>query len=166
MACKRHCYFCTYTWGGDLKITGIIFLKWFIRFYTITTLVSFKVLSFWLDTLVPMFSPLLKTFLELFSADVVQDLQHFLFHFTDINKTLPFHPVFHRREQEKVAWHNVRWIWRIRFNRHVVFCQKLLHTHKAVWAGALSWWRNQSLVLHISGRFFRTISRNLFNTFK
>jgi len=30
----------------DPKITRIIFLKWFIRFYTITTLVSFKVLSF------------------------------------------------------------------------------------------------------------------------
>jgi hypothetical protein len=31
---------------GDPKITGIIFFKWFIRFYTITTLVSFEVLSF------------------------------------------------------------------------------------------------------------------------
>jgi len=31
---------------GDPKITGVIFLKWSIRFYTITTLVSFKVLSF------------------------------------------------------------------------------------------------------------------------
>jgi len=31
---------------GDPKITGIIFLKWSIRFYTITTLVSFKVLFF------------------------------------------------------------------------------------------------------------------------
>jgi len=41
-----------HTWGGP-KITGIIFFKWFIRFYTITTLVSFIVLSFWLDTLVP-----------------------------------------------------------------------------------------------------------------
>ena len=34
------------TTRGDPKITGIIFLKWSIRFYTITTLVSFKVLSF------------------------------------------------------------------------------------------------------------------------
>jgi len=34
-----------YEWG-DPKIAGIIFLKWFIRFYTITILVSFKVLSF------------------------------------------------------------------------------------------------------------------------
>ena len=39
-----------YEWG-DPKIAGIIFLKWFIRFYTITTPVSFKVLSFWLNTL-------------------------------------------------------------------------------------------------------------------
>ena len=54
--------------SGDPKITGIIFLNWFIRFYTITTLVSFKVLSFSLDTLVPTFYPLLKTFLELFSV--------------------------------------------------------------------------------------------------
>jgi len=36
--------------------------------------VSFKVLSFWLDTLVLKFFPLLNTFLELFRADVVQDL--------------------------------------------------------------------------------------------
>jgi len=31
---------------GDPKITGFIFFKWFISFYTTTTLVSFKVLSF------------------------------------------------------------------------------------------------------------------------
>ena len=31
---------------GVPKITGLIFLKWVIIFYTITTLVSFKVLSF------------------------------------------------------------------------------------------------------------------------
>ena len=111
------------------------FLKWFIRFYTVRTLVSFKVLSFWLDILVPTFSPLLKTFLELFSADVVQDLQHFLFHFGDISKMFPFHLAFHTREQEKVARHKVGWIGRMRANRHVVFCQKLLHTQGHVGRG-------------------------------
>ena len=119
----------------DPKITGIIFLIWFIRFYTITTLVSFKVLSFWLDTLVPTSFPLLKTFLELFRADVVQDLQRFLFHFGDISKTFPFHLAFHTREQEKVAWRKVGWIWRMRDNCHVVFCQKLLHTQGRVGRG-------------------------------
>ena len=109
------------TYDGGLKITRIIFLKWFIRFCTITFLVSFKVLSFWLSTLVPMFFPLLKTFLELFSADVVQDVQRFLFHFADASKTFPFHLAFHTREQEKVAWRKVGWIGRI-------FCLKLLHT--------------------------------------
>jgi len=54
-----------------------------------------------------MFFPLLKTFLELLSADVVQDLQHFLFHFADISKTFPFHLAFYMREQEKVALHKV-----------------------------------------------------------
>ena len=87
---------------------GIINIKWFIVVYTITTLVSFKVLSFQLDTLVSTFFPLLKAFLELFSADVVQDLQRFLFHFADISKTFPFHLAFHTREQEKVAWRKVR----------------------------------------------------------
>jgi len=37
---------------------------------------------------------MLKTFLELFGADVVQDLQRFLFHFGDISKTFPFHLAF------------------------------------------------------------------------
>ena len=60
-----------------------------------------------LDTLVPTSFPLLKTFLELFSADVVQDLQRFLFHFADISKTFPFHLAFHTREREKVAWRKV-----------------------------------------------------------
>jgi len=92
----------TYLRGGP-KNNRNYFFKWFIRFYIITTLVSFKVLSFWLDALVPTFFPLLKTFLELFSADVVQDLQRFLFHFADISKTFPFHLAFHTREQEKVA---------------------------------------------------------------
>jgi len=32
--------------GGPKKITGIMFLKWSIRFYIITALVAFKVLSF------------------------------------------------------------------------------------------------------------------------
>ena len=41
---------------------------------------------------------------ELFCADVVQDLQCFLFHFADISKTFLFHLAFHRREQEKVTW--------------------------------------------------------------
>jgi len=36
----------TITYEGGSKITGIIFFKWSVRFYTITTLVSFKVLSF------------------------------------------------------------------------------------------------------------------------
>ena len=93
--------------GGDPKLTGIIFLKWFSRFYAITTPVSFKVLSFWLDTLVPTFFPLLKTFLEIFSADVVQDLQRFLFHLAYISNTFPFHLAFHTRKQEKVAWRKV-----------------------------------------------------------
>jgi len=54
-----------------------------------------------------MFFPLLKTFLELFSADVVQDLQRFLFHFPNISKVFPFHLAFHTREQENVAWRKV-----------------------------------------------------------
>ena len=93
---------------GDPKITRIIFLKWFIRFYTITTLVSFKVLTFQLDTLVPMFFPLLKTYLKLSNADAVQDRQRFVFHFADINKTFPFHLAFNTREQEKV--YICRWL--------------------------------------------------------
>ena len=115
--------------GGGPKNNRKYFFTWFIRLCTITNLVSFKVLSFWLDTLVPTFFPLLKTFLELFSADVFQDLQRFLFHFTDISKTFPFHLAFHTWEQKKVAWRKVGWIGRMRDNRPVVFfCQKLLHT--------------------------------------
>jgi len=135
---KAHSLSCCYNlrehMRGDPKITRIIFLKWFIRFYTITTLVSFKVLSFSLVTPVPAFFPLLKTFLELFSADVVQDLQRFLFHFADISKMFPFHLAFHTREQEKVAWRKVGWIGRMRDNRHV-FYQKLLHTQGRVGRG-------------------------------
>ena len=88
------------------KIIEFIFFKWIIRFYTITTLVSLKVLSFWLNTFVPTFFPLLKTFLELFSADVVQGLQRFPFYFAGISKMFPFHMEFHTREQEKVAQRN------------------------------------------------------------
>ena len=109
----------------------IIFLNRFIRFHTITTPGPFKVLSFWPGTLLPMIFPLLETFLELFDADVVEDLQRFLFHFADISKTFPFHLAFHTREQEKVAWRKVEWIGRMRDNRHV-FCQKLLHTQGRV----------------------------------
>ena len=65
---------------------------------TTTTLVSFKVLSFRLDTLVPTFFPLLKTLLELFSADDVQDVRLFHFQFAGISKTSPFHLAFHTRE--------------------------------------------------------------------
>ena len=54
---------------------------------------------------------------------------------------------FSTREQAKVAWRKVGWMGWMRDNGHDVFCQKLL------WAGALSWWRNQSWLLHISGRF-------------
>jgi len=64
-------------------------------------------------------------------------------------------------EQEKVAWHKVGWIGRMRDNRHVVFAKNCC-TLKAVWAGALSWWRNQSLLLHISGRFLFKSSVNIY----
>ena len=138
---------------GGPKNNRNYFFKWFIRFCTIINLVSFEVLSFWLDTLVPTFLPLPKTFPELFSADVVQDLQHFLFHFADISKTFPFHPAFHTREQKKVAWCKVGWIGRMTDNHQVVFFAKNCCTLKAMWAGALSWWRNQSPLLHISGRW-------------
>ena len=76
-------------------------------FYTTTTPVSFKVLPFLFDTLVPTFFPRMKTFLELFIADVFQDLQCFLFHFTDISKMFPVHPAFHTKEQENVTWRKV-----------------------------------------------------------
>ena len=124
--------------GGDPKITRIIF-KWFIKFYTgtITTLVSFKVLSFWLDTLVPTFFPLLKTFLEFFSADVVEDIQRFLFHFADMSKTVSLSSCLSYEDEGtgKVAWRKVGWIARMRDNRHVIFYQKLLHTQGRVGRG-------------------------------
>jgi hypothetical protein len=44
---------------------------------------------------------------NLFSADVVQDLQRFLFHFAGISKTFHFRLAFHTKEQEKVAWRKV-----------------------------------------------------------
>ena len=50
----------------------------------------------------------------------------------DISKTFPFHLAFHMREQERVSWHKVGWIGRMRDNCHVVFCQKLLHTQGCV----------------------------------
>ena len=146
---------------GDFPLTGIIFLKWFTRFYTITTPVSFKVLSFWLDTFVPTFYLLLKTFLELVSAEVVQDNQRFLFHFADISKTFPFHLAFHTGEQTKIAWRNDGRIGRTRDNRHV-FLPKLLHTQGRVGRG-MSWWRNQSPLLHISGLFFSVHYRVIFS---
>ena len=143
-----------HTRGGG-KNNRNLFFKWFVRFYTVTTEVSFKVLFFWLDTLASTFFPLLKTFLELFSADVVQDLQRFLFYFADNSKTFPFHLAFHMREKEKVAWRKVGWIGRMRDNRHVVFCQKLLHTqgraHRGVVKELVTPWS-------IYGRFFRTLA--------
>jgi len=53
------------------------------------------------------FSPLLKTYLEIISFDVVRDLQCFLFHFADGSKTFSFHLAFHMAEQEKVAGRKV-----------------------------------------------------------
>jgi hypothetical protein len=44
---------------------------------------------------------------NLFNADIVQDLQRFLFHFADISKMFPFLLAFHMREQKKVAWREV-----------------------------------------------------------
>jgi len=95
---------------------------------------------------------MLKAFLELFHADVVQNPQHFLFHFSDICKMFPFHLPFHTREQKKVVWRKVWWIERMTDNCHVVFAKNCC-TLKAVRAGALSWWRNQSPLVHISGRW-------------
>ena len=120
---------------GEPKNKRIFFVKWFITVYTITTLVSFKVLSFWLDTLLLTVIPLLKTFLELFSDDVVQDFQRFLFHFADISRTFPLHLAFYRREQDKVAWCKVGWRGRMRDNRNVVSLQKTAAHSKPCWQG-------------------------------
>jgi len=151
--------------GGGPKKPELFFFKWFIRFYTITTLVSFKVPSFWLDTLVTTFFPLLKTFLELFRADVFQNLQRFLFHFADISKTFPFHLAFHTREQEKVAWCKVRWIGSMGDNCHAVYCQKLLHAQGCVGRGIVMVKEPITSAPHFWS-FFHTLSYNLFNIFK
>jgi len=88
--------------GGDPKITGIIFLKWSVRFYTITTLVSFKVLSFQLDTLVPTFFPLLKTFLEIFSMLMLfKTSSVFFFTSRTSEKRFPFFWPFIRGNRRK-----------------------------------------------------------------
>ena len=112
---------------GGPKNNRSYFLKWFIRFYTITTLVSFKVFSFWLDTLLPTFFPLLKTFMELFSADVVQDFSVFFFTSLASAKFFPFIWPFIWGNRKKL--HGAKsgeWIGRMRDNRHVVFLPKTI----------------------------------------
>jgi len=143
-----------------------VYIRGFIRFYTIIPLVSFKVLSFWLDTLVPMFFPLLKTFLEHFSADVVQDLQHFLLHFADISKMFPFHLAFHTREQEKVTWRKVGWMGRMRDDRHVVFLPKTAAHPRPCGQGRCRGEGTNYRCSIFLVVFFCALSRNLFDTCK
>ena len=90
----------TYT-RGDTKIAGFIFLNGLLGFIHLQLQSPSKCSPFDPIHLFQRFSPLLETFLELFSADVVQDLQRFLFHFADISKTFPFHLIFHTIEPKK-----------------------------------------------------------------
>ena len=59
----------------------------------------------------------------------------FLFTSLQSAKHFPFIWPFIRENRKIVAWRKVGWMGRMRDNRHVVFCQKLLHTQGRVSRG-------------------------------
>jgi len=66
----------------------------------------------------------------------------------------------------KVAWRKVWWTGRMRDNRHAVFLPKTAAHSRPCGQRHCRGEGTNHRCYHISGRFFRTLSRNLFNAFK
>ena len=95
-------------------------------------LITLKILSLRINTLIPPLFPLFKTVLELLQSDSLQGLCRFFPHLLYILKTLSFKVPLHSWKQEKIAGCQVRGVSGVRSHCHPVFCEKLSHTQCCV----------------------------------
>lgn len=65
---------------------------------------------------------------------------------------------FHFGEQGEVTWNWDRLIWKMRDDRHLVFCQQICIILKDVWACMLLWWNDHLWLCHSCGLFHFTFS--------
>ena len=117
-----------------IYITRIIFLKWFIMFYIITTLLQSALLLTRYTCTNQRFSHYWKHFWNS-SVLMFSRPPTFTFSLCWPQQKFPFHLTFHTRKQDEFVWCKVRWIGKMRDSRHTVFCQKMLHTQGRVGRG-------------------------------
>ena len=99
------------------------------------------------------FFPILETVLKHAFWYRQQFLFQFFFHFLNRSKTLSFHRCLQFWEEEKVSGGQVWWIRWLRHDYGFVFGQTLMHKHRYMWVGALSWCKIHDWFFHNSVSF-------------
>ena len=131
---KRHlflcgCHHCT---RGDPKITRFFFLIVYFSEH-FQNLITLKILSLRINTLIPPLFPMFETVVELLQSDSLQCLRRFFPHLY-ILKTLSFTVPLHSWKQKKIAGCQVRGVGGCE-TVVIPFFVRNCRTLNAVWAG-------------------------------
>ena len=160
--CHLHSACCHKLTREDPKISEIV-TKIYLKYsYKFETSVPFKAQPLWLKAAIPAKLPLLETLSEIFNRNTVKGHQQFSLNLGNVSKMPPFQNLLHQKKSQGARSGE----WGSWDNTTILFLAKNCWMLKAVWAGALSWCKNQSLLCHFSGWFRRRLLRNLFNTFE
>jgi hypothetical protein len=147
------------TWC-DYEVPGMILLQAsYLYTYSLPRGVTFEVLPLSSCVLSPTMLPLLETFLELLLLNIFQ-CREILLNVFNILKSSSLWGRLYFWKQPGAIRSQIRGTgWVFPFSNRFLG-QKLLDS--ALWAGAVSWWRIQSLG-QSSGLFIRTASRNCYS---
>ena len=91
------------------------------------TLIPFQVVSFWLNTLLPVVLPLFKAFMECLFANGLQLDRRVLYNVVSWHKSTPFQLRFQVQKQPKIARSLVGRVWSPSNHTNVVFGQESLN---------------------------------------
>jgi hypothetical protein len=142
------------------EVPGLILLQAYLYTYSLLRGVTFSVLSLSTYALRPTMLPLLETFLELLLWNSFQFRRHISYMSSASQNFRPFKVDFVWKQPEVIR-RQVRVIGWV-FISVIDFLVRNRLTESSLGAGALSWWRIQSLC-QSSGNFLRTASRNCFH---
>ena len=148
---------------GVSKSSRTVLVKRSLLTLDVKSSITFRVLPFCTNTVVPAFLLCLEASLEVPFWNCVRYLLPFLLNLFSGVECLTLHSKLQLGEEEKVTGGQIGWVWWMGDHCHVVLGQKL-RNFKDLWAGALSWWIMRFWFCHFCGLLRRTFSRNLLRT--
>jgi len=123
--------------------------------YNHLSCISFKLIPLCNYTLLSATVKVSETFLEAILWKLFQLFRRIRNDVSSTTKSPPHQCWFQSREQLKISWIEVRRVWGAQCDTFFFFCKEILDQTDRC-SGALSWRRNQLLVLDFSRRFLLT----------